>query len=81
MTDIKQIIEKHRGDIAFVVGNGINRYLDDTGKSSWVYLLSQLWKKISSNTLTKRPEGISLLEFYDILELKYTKDTKNTKDI
>ena len=80
MTDIKKIIEKHKGDIAFVVGNGINRYLNDTGESSWEDLLSQLWKKVSSHSLTKRPEGISLPEFYDILELKDTKDTKNIKD-
>jgi len=25
-TDIKQIIERNKNDIAFVVGNGINRY-------------------------------------------------------
>ena len=71
-TEIKEIIERNRNDIAFIVGNGINRYPQNPNALSWDDLLIQLWDKVSLQTLTRRPNGISLTEFYDILELKNT---------
>lgn len=72
--EIKQIIERNRSDIAFVVGNGINRYPNNPNALSWDDLLIQLWDRVSLQTLTRRPNGISLTEFYDILELENTQD-------
>lgn len=71
--EIKRIIEKNRDDIAFVVGNGINRYPNNPNSLSWNDLLIQLWSKVSLQTLTSIPNGISFTEFYDILELQNTR--------
>jgi len=69
-TEIKEIITRNQGDIAFVIGNGINRYSKHAEILSWDDLLMSLWEKVSLHTLTKRPNGVSLTEFYDILELE-----------
>ncbi len=85
-TDIKSIIESNKGDIAFVIGNGINRYCQHSGESgesgeSWEDLLLKLWKQHSHSHSEKKmpkiPKGISFTEFYDVLEL-YAKNPKNT---
>lgn len=70
---IKEIIERNQEDIAFIVGNGVNRYPNNPNALSWDELLIQLWDKVSFQTLSRRPVGISLTEFYDILELKIRK--------
>jgi hypothetical protein len=70
--EIKEIIDKNKNNIAFVIGNGINRYPNNPNELSWDDLLIQLWDKVSFQTLTKRPNGISLPEFYDIVELNNT---------
>ena len=80
-TEIKQIIERNRNDIAFVVGNGINRYPNNPNALSWDDLLIQLWDKVSLQTLTRRPNGISLTEFYDILELENTQDINLQREV
>jgi len=68
----KQIIEQHIENIAFVVGNGINRYGLQEGNSSWDQLLLELWGKVVGEYKNNVPMGISLTEFYDILELNNT---------
>ncbi len=75
-TDIKSIIESNKGDIAFVIGNGINRYCQHSGES-WKGLLLKLWNQHSENMMSGIPKGISFTEFYDVLEL-YAKNPKNT---
>jgi hypothetical protein len=67
---IQQIIQKNKHDIAFIIGNGINRYPDNPDALSWDELLIKLWEKVSLHTLSLRPDGISLTEFYDILDLE-----------
>lgn len=79
--EIRQIIEKNKKDIAFVIGNGINRYPNNPNALSWDELLIQMWKKVSSQSLTRKPEGISLTEFYDILELENKLDINLQKEV
>lgn len=67
---IKRILQNNRDDIAFVIGNGINRYPNSPKALSWEDLLLELWQQVSLQTLSIRPEGISTKEFYDILELE-----------
>ncbi len=81
ISEIKQIIKSNQDDIAFVIGNGINRYPNNPNALSWDDLLIQLWDKVSLQTLTKRPNGISLTEFYDILELENTLETNLQKEV
>ncbi|RQO30143.1 hypothetical protein DBR32_11190 [Taibaiella sp. KBW10] len=80
-TEIKQIIRKNERDIAFIIGNGINRYPNNPNALSWDDLLIQLWDKVSLQTLTRRPNGISLTEFYDILELEKVQDIYLQKEV
>jgi len=68
--NIKQIMNMHSDDIAFVIGNGINRYQNNSNILSWDNLLKDLWKKVTNNSMVQIPSGISLTEFYDILELE-----------
>lgn len=56
-------------NLALVVGNGINRYGKDNEENSWESLLLQLAKRYKPK-FTRRPEGVSLTEFYDVLELE-----------
>ena len=65
---IKEIIERNQEDIAFIINNGVNRYPNNLNAFLWDELLIQLWDKVSFQTLSRRPVGISLTEFYDILE-------------
>jgi len=39
---IKEIIERNQEDIAFIVGNGVNRYPNNPNALSWDELLIQL---------------------------------------
>lgn len=81
IVEIKKIIEKNKNQIAFVIGNGINRYPNNPNVLSWDELLIELWDKVSLHTLTRRPEGISLTEFYDILEVENTQDINLQKEV
>jgi len=67
---IKQIMNRNSEDIAFVIGNGINRYQNNSDEVSWDNLLISLWEKVTNNPIAKIPKGISSTEFYDILELE-----------
>ncbi len=80
VSEIKSIIVENIKDIAFLVGNGINRYPNNPSTLSWDELLIELWDTVSSNTLSVRPEGISNTEFYDILELENAKEKNLQKE-
>lgn len=67
--EIADIINKHQADIAFIVGNGVNRYENKQALVSWDTLIKHLWKKFSSNQTENIPEKIQLTELYDILEI------------
>ena len=79
--EIKRIIESNKSNIAFIIGNGINRYPNNPKALSWDDLLMELWNKISFQTLSKKPQGISITEFYDILELENTGNYNLQKEV
>jgi hypothetical protein len=70
---VQQLLLKNKNDIAFVVGNGINRYNNTSKTISWEALLRQLWKKVTGENLAQIPNGISYTEFYDMLTLNNKK--------
>ena len=47
-SQIQDIIERNKHDIAFVVGNGINRYQASNSSLSWDDILMKLWDKVST---------------------------------
>lgn len=67
--EFKNIISRNHSDIAFIVGNGINRYPDNPKAISWDDLLMKLWSKFSPDTYDKVPKGITITEFYDLLDI------------
>lgn len=69
INDIKNLLERNKSDIAFIVGNGINRHFNDNNNISWEDLLLDLWDKYLFSTQSTIPDGISFTEFYDILEI------------
>lgn len=65
---------------ALVIGNGINRYnaTRADGNNSWDGMLLELWHKHSrSAQQVSAPQGISLTEFYDALDLTKSSDEIN----
>lgn len=56
--------------LALIIGNGINRYGNAPHTNSWNDLLVSLADKHLPASLRSVPTGISLTEFYDLLELK-----------
>ena len=80
---MEEILRKYTGgaegtsDLALVIGNGINIH-NGSEENSWQSLLKKLSDKYLNHlNLTKIPKGISLTEFYDILEL--SQDTSGKK--
>ena len=65
-----QILNKHRHDLALVVGNGINRYGNADQTKSWDALLLALARAHRLSDAQGIPDGIALTEFYDLLELR-----------
>ncbi|PIE51044.1 MAG: hypothetical protein CSA38_00070 [Flavobacteriales bacterium] len=68
---VKHIFEKNANDLAFVIGNGINRHYKNDN-ISWSNLLLELWDNHSFITKSSIPSGISFTEFYDALEIQNT---------
>jgi hypothetical protein len=67
---IKDLIEHNHRSIAFIVGNGINRYPNNPVGLSWEQLLIRLWQEVTGQNIVNLPQGIAITEFYDILELE-----------
>ena len=61
----------HEPGLALIVGNGINRYGNAPDTNAWNALLTALAAKHLPASLRSVPAGISLTEFYDLLELKW----------
>lgn len=73
ITKAKRILERHYKEkkIAFVFGNGINRYnCSDDSNISWNDMLLKVWDSISSKTLSEIAKGITTTEFYNIMEFE-----------
>ncbi|MFN8438577.1 MAG: hypothetical protein U0V72_13220 [Cytophagales bacterium] len=79
--DFKNILENQQNDLAFIIGNGVNRYAGVKNALSWDELLLKLWGKVAAHTLTERPQGISCTEFYDILDLENTGSLNLLKEL
>ena len=77
---MKTILRKHRSNIALVVGNGVNLYGTATQTNSWYDLLVELAKKNLPSSLMSVPNGVTLTEFYDMLDLK-SSNSKSTKPL
>ena len=76
ITDIikaKKILQNYYQDkeLAFIFGNGINRHKSLTNSNiSWNKMLLDVWDAISMKTLSDINEGITMTEFYNIMEFE-----------
>ena len=68
---LKTLLAEHEGNLALVIGNGINRYKATPGQNSWDQLLMTVGKKLLGAHETI-PLGIALTEFYDLMDLGRT---------
>ena len=73
----ENIITRNQSDIAFIVGNGINRFPNNPKAISWDDLLMRLWQKFSPDIYSEVPKGITITEFYDLLDIANS-DSRST---
>ncbi len=66
---LRDLLAVQKGNLALLVGNGINRYGPEVKANSWDELLNTLARKHLNPSHKQVPPGISLTEFYDVLEL------------
>lgn len=66
---LNKLLARHHQELALLIGNGINRYNSQANNNSWDALLTTLARTHLSDFAGKLPAGISLTEFYDVLEL------------
>lgn len=78
---LKSIVQKNKDDIAFIIGNGINRYPNNPPEVSWDNLLLNFWSRFSTYKHTSTLKGLSLTEFYDLLDLDITETESNNNVI
>ncbi len=64
---------------ALLIGNGINRYHSLGDQNSWDGLLTQLAQRHLHDFTGQLPQGISLTEFYDILDLRLNAQRRTAK--
>ena len=72
---VKDVIASNRDNIAFLLGNGINRFAN-IPECSWADILRQLWTSFLGE-IPNVPENIAYTEFYDILEKEYLEKNFN----
>ena len=65
---LSDLLRENRNAIALLVGNGVNLYNEAAGCTGWPDLLSVLADKHLTHQ-ANIPTGISLPEFYDVLDL------------
>ena len=75
--DFKALLRKPECKPALIIGNGVNLFNAGKGVSDWEQLLLQLWQNRIGDIDKKALEGISLTEFYDVLDLKMARPSKN----
>lgn len=71
-------LSRHKSDIAFLIGNGINRYGVPEASNSWDDLINILARQYLDPSHQEVPKGIALTEFYDLLDLKQPHKFNNT---
>jgi hypothetical protein len=74
-----EIVKNNQANIAFIVGNGINRFDSAITGNSWDELLIKLWNKYSATSQSTMPLGIASTEFFDLLQLSQTKTRTSVK--
>lgn len=65
---IKGIIKEHQGEMAFIIGNGINRYSGHLCQCSWSELLIKLIRDFTNLGIDHIPDGVTMTELYHIIE-------------
>ena len=71
--NLSKILAHNHEQIALVIGNGINRYSSASSDGSWHSLLTNVASKyFGTKRLPIGENGISLTEFYDLLEIAAT---------
>lgn len=76
---VKAIIESEP-NLAFIIGNGINKYQNNPTSADWQKILLDFWNNLSTNQLQSGDlDGISLTELFDILSLQ-TVDSNEARD-
>ena len=66
---MRNLLRRHRREIALVIGNGINRYGLAERTNSWSHLLVAVAQRHLPSGLRRVPDGVGLTEFYDVVEL------------
>lgn len=66
---LKSHLTRHKNNLALLIGNGINRYNSQVSNNSWDALLTQLAQQHLPDFGKQLPSGMSLTEFYDVLDL------------
>lgn len=72
--NVQSILNRNQSNIALVIGNGINRY--GSCGNSWEDILNELRQR-HAPSMAEAEKGISLTEFYDILELNTESSVSN----
>ena len=74
---MRSILKDNHSNLSLVIGNGVNLHNSNTETNTWKALLEGLAKKYSGDSQPIQ-QGVSLTEFYDILNIKYNpKERKN----
>jgi len=72
---MKTLLTGHKHNLALLIGNGINRYGATASMPAWEELLLTIARDRLGNRYRQWPEGISLTEVYDALELVRANDS------
>ena len=78
----KEVLTKYidNKDISFIFGNGINRHENkENSDISWNDMLLKVWDAVSPKTLSEIARGITMTEFYNIMEIE-AKSSKEVRD-
>ena len=67
LVDIRNVFHQKRSNLAFIIGNGVNRYQSTNTSASWKDLLLHLHYKVTGKRLTTIEDGILYTEFYNLL--------------
>ncbi len=78
---LPELLRQQQSRLALLIGNGINRYHAKSEQNSWDALLTQLAKQHLKNFSGQLPSGISLTEFYDILDLRLNASRSKKKSV
>lgn len=76
---LNTLLNRHKSHLALLIGNGINRYNSNASNNSWDALLTQLAQQHLPTFGQHLPPGMSLTEFYDVLDLGLRGQQANKK--